>query len=402
MNFITFHIMLRIIEIDQTNVHYVSDFLMHDLPQTFRYFKTRNIDVVKNHVITTVLLDDDRAVGYAHIDYENKHWFGICILNEYQGKGFGNKMMNHIFNNEKIKKLEEVYLTVDLINEKAMKLYEKFNFFTIEKNKYRCTMKKVISELKQPNAYFVSHNGLGDNITNIGAVKFLLNFYEKIHFLCKENHSKNVKELFLNESESVVVVSFDGRNEFNEIKRILHNVSTDSDIFASGVHKKYIKNRIRHPRLLSYRQNDKNYTVEFKHIRDFYYDIGLDLSIYYEFFDIKSTEMSKRCYEEIKTYKIIFIHSKASNFEVNYDHVYEKYKNNNEYIIICANKNMYDQTHEFHIIAKKYVNLYVAWYIDIIKNSELFYMIDSCFSCILYPLVMTNRISKDKFNLHVR
>lgn len=253
-------------------------------------------------------------------------------------------------------------------------------------------------EPKLPTAHFVSHNGLGDNITNIGAVNFLLKFYEKIHFLCKDIHANNVKQLFAN--KPVIIEPFESGNEVHEIKRILNDVS--GDIFASGMHKHYIKSRITHPRLLSYKQNNKNYTVEFAHIHEFYHDIGLDLSIYYEFFDINSTEMSKRCYEDVKKYKIIFIHSKASNHEVNYSHVYEKYKNNKEYIIVCANKNMYDETHEFHALANKYVNLCVAWYIDIIKNAELFYMIDSCFSCILYPLVMTNQISKDKFNLHVR
>jgi len=251
---------------------------------------------------------------------------------------------------------------------------------------------------KLPTAYFVSHNGLGDNITNIGAVNFLLQYYETIHFLCKNIHEKNVECLF--ENKPVVIVPFNSNNEFNEIKRILNNVS--ADIFASGMHKQYIQNRITHPDLLSYKQNDKNYNIEFSHIRDFYYDIGLDLSIYYDLFEINSTDISKKYYEELKDYKIIFIHSKASNCEVKYDDVYEKYKNNNEYIMICANKNMYDRGHPFYELADKYVNIYIAWYIDIIKHAELLYMIDSCFSCIVYPLMITNRIPKDKVHLHLR
>jgi len=252
---------------------------------------------------------------------------------------------------------------------------------------------------KLPIAYFVSHNGLGDNITNIGAVNFLLNYYEKIYFLCKNIHEKNVQYLF--ENKPVVVVAFNAACEKKELSMRLNHIII-GDVFVSGIHKKYIKTRITHPSLLSYKQNDKNYTVQFSHIRKFYYDIGLDISIYYEFFDINSTEISKRYYDAVKNYKIIFIHSKASNYEVNYSHVYEKYKNNNEYIIICANKNMYEKSHNLHAVANNYVNIYVAWYIDIIKNAELFYMIDSCFSCILYPFVMTNRISMDKFNLFVR
>ena len=253
---------------------------------------------------------------------------------------------------------------------------------------------------KQPTAYFVSHNGLGDNITNIGAVNFLLQYYETIHFLCKDIYAKNVEYLF--SKKPVVVVLFDSHNEFSEIKRILGDVSKNADIFVSGTHKHYIQKRITHPQLLLYKQSDKNYTVEFDHIREFYYDIGLDLSIYYDYFDIESTETSEAYYHDLKELKIIFIHSKASNREVTYDDVYEKYKNNKEYIMICANKNMYEIGHQYYEIAAKYVNIYVALYIDIIKQAEFLYMVDSCFSCIVYPMTKTNRIDNNKFNLYIR
>ena len=253
---------------------------------------------------------------------------------------------------------------------------------------------------KLSTAYFVSHNGLGDNITNISAVNYLLQYYETIHFLCKDIHTKNVEYLF--SKKPVIVVPFNSNNEFNEIKRILSNVSDESDIFASGCHKKYIQKRITHPDLLSYKQDDKNYAVDFSHIRAFYYDNGLDLSVYYDYFDIESTETSINYYNQIKKYKIIFIHSKASNHEVSYEHIYNNYKDNKDYIIICANKNMYEKEHELYEIAEKYVNIMIALYIDIIKNAELLYMIDSCFSCIVYPLIKTNRIDKEKFHLYVR
>ena len=41
---------------------------------------------------------------------------------------------------------------------------------------------------KQKSAYFLSHNGLGDNITSIGSIIFLLQYYETIYFLCKNNY----------------------------------------------------------------------------------------------------------------------------------------------------------------------------------------------------------------------
>jgi hypothetical protein len=248
---------------------------------------------------------------------------------------------------------------------------------------------------KLEKAYFVSHNGLGDNITNSGAVNFLLQYYETIHFLCKDTYLKNVEYLFAD--SAVIPVPFDSNNEFSHIKHILNNVT--DDIFVSGCHKEYVQKRITHPALLTYKQDDQNYTIDYHHIRTFYYDIGLDISIYYNYFNIKSTDVSKKYYEPIKDYKIIFIHSKSSRGEVNYNNVYETYKDNTDYIMICTNKNMYNKEHAFYEIADKYVNLYVTLYIDIINNAELFFMVDSCFCCIVYPLMMMNRISKD--NVHV-
>ena len=254
---------------------------------------------------------------------------------------------------------------------------------------------------KLEKAYFVSHNGLGDNITNIGAVRFLLNYYETVYFLCKDIYQKNVEQLFTN--MPVVVVPFYSKDEFYSITKILQGVGVGGgDIFPSGCHQGYIKKRITHPDLLNYKQNDKHYTIEFSHIRNFYYDIGLDLSIYYEYFDIISSDMSKKYYDEIKEYKIIFVHSKSSNREVNYDHVYETYKDNKEYLIVCANKNMYKKDDPHYAIADKYVNLYVAWYIDIIKHADLFYLVDSCFSCIALPFIQTNKIKKERVHLHIR
>jgi hypothetical protein len=87
------------------------------------------------------------------------------------------------------------------------------------------------------------------------------------------------------------------------------------------------------------------------------------------------------------------------NCNLCYNNVYETYKDNTDYIMICTNKNMYNKEHAFYEIADKYVNLYVTLYIDIINNAELFFLVDSCFCCIVYPLMMMNRIPKD--NVHV-
>jgi len=252
--------------------------------------------------------------------------------------------------------------------------------------------------MKLKNAYFLSHNGLGDNITNIGAINFLLQYYENIYFLCKDIYNENVKLLFYN--RSVITIPFNSNNELNECKQIIKNISQENDIFISGrVHKNYTKSRITHPELIKYIQGDKGYDIKYQHIRNFYYDIGLDLSIYYNYFNIESSDLSIYYYSQIKKYKIIFTHTKASNREINIDDIINKYKQDEEYIIICANKNVYEKTNEKYHLCEKYVNIYVAHYIDIIKNAHIIHVIDSCFSCIVLPLLKTNQINTTDCNI---
>lgn len=135
--------MLHIIEIDETNHHYITTFLSNSIPSTFRYFKSRSIDIIKNHILTIVLLNKEQIpIGYAHIDHEDKFWLGICILETYHGMGLGSKMLEYIFNHEKIKPLTEIFLTVDSINTKAINLYKKFDFDIVEQRDNIYVMKK--------------------------------------------------------------------------------------------------------------------------------------------------------------------------------------------------------------------------------------------------------------------
>ena len=135
--------MNNIIEITENNNYLLNEFLNNNMHVTFKYFNKRSINVISNYLITLILIDDNLPVGYAHIDYDdNKYWFGICILENYQGKGYGKKIMEYIFNHEKIKNIDNIYLTVDKINYIAINLYKKYNFYIIEENDSYFMMRK--------------------------------------------------------------------------------------------------------------------------------------------------------------------------------------------------------------------------------------------------------------------
>jgi hypothetical protein len=80
---------------------------------TFRYFKNRNFDSIKNHILTLLLYQNNDIIGYGHLDKEdNITWLGIMLGDKYVGNGLGGIIMDisptalvevTIFSNEKEK-----------------------------------------------------------------------------------------------------------------------------------------------------------------------------------------------------------------------------------------------------------------------------------------------------------
>jgi len=252
------------------------------------------------------------------------------------------------------------------------------------------------------NAYFLSNTGLGDNITNSSAVNFLLKYYDNIYFLCKDIYEDNVKLIFLN--KPVIIVPFYHNNEFNECERIISNNNTD-DLLISGVHKNYLNSRITHPELLKYEKNNK-YSLYCSYVYDFYNDIGLDTKIYVEQFNLESNELSREYYNNIKNYNIVFLHTQGSTQRIYLNDIIDLYKNEEDYIIICPNENVYEYDNPKYNIANKYVyyisNLKIVHYIDVIKNSKITHVIDSCFGCIFYPLILSKQINPEEYKMYNR
>lgn len=239
------------------------------------------------------------------------------------------------------------------------------------------------------NAYLLSHNGLENNITMVGAINFLLKYYDNVYFFCKDTDKENIAAFFLN--KPVTILTFPQAREFVEPHYAIKKAATNptNDIFVCGFAHKHIAQhrRVHNPKILEYIPNDKNYTMkpEWQHITKFYRDARLDLSIYYEYFDIPSPSTD----QYIQQYQtIIFVDTKSSKgIEL------DQHLNNDDTIIICANKNMYAETHPKYEAANRYVNQAITSYTDVIKNAaEIHIVADSCFSSIVYPLQHTNRL----------
>jgi hypothetical protein len=257
----------------------------------------------------------------------------------------------------------------------------------------------MTEETSLKDAYFLSHNGLGDNITNIGAVLFLLNYYNKIYFLCKDCYEQNVKLLF--ENKAVITIPINSGREFDHCIEIINSVDKEkNDIFISGMHKGHNYKHITCKSLLNYNRNNK-YSLNYDFIREFYEDNMMDTSIYVDYFDIKTNE-STLLYKNIGERKIVFMHTQASNKTIDISNIVDFFINRHNYIIICPNKNVYDKTHANYELAEKYIMLRVADYIDIIKNAEEIHVVNSCFSCMVYPLQLANKLSASNCIIYER
>ena len=119
---------------------------MGNSQKTFRYFDKRNISCLKNHFLTQVLYDYDLAeypIGYAHIEKDDVFWFGICISEKFVGMGYGKTLMRNILRGYDANFTLPLYLSVDSINSKAIKLYENEGFSITEKKETFCYMKRV-------------------------------------------------------------------------------------------------------------------------------------------------------------------------------------------------------------------------------------------------------------------
>lgn len=109
--------------------------------EKFRYFKKRNFDVIKNHIKTILLINENKTIGYGHLDSENDNiWLGIIVCDECKGLGYGSLIMDKLIDNFN----KDIILSVDKDNISAMNLYIKKGFYFLsEHENYYKMIKKI-------------------------------------------------------------------------------------------------------------------------------------------------------------------------------------------------------------------------------------------------------------------
>jgi GNAT superfamily N-acetyltransferase len=138
---------MDILQIHLDNVAPYEDFLRSTTTSTFRYFQSRTMDCLSNHAYTILGMIDGQPMAYGHIDFENKFWLGVCVKEEFQGKGYGKQIVQNLLAfAQGYLPIQTLHLSVDDTNEKAIALYKKFGFLIEHHNDSIYFMKKVIKQ----------------------------------------------------------------------------------------------------------------------------------------------------------------------------------------------------------------------------------------------------------------
>lgn len=129
---------MKIVKIDEAAIGLLRKFisLIGASGSSFRYFHTRPAEIISNHVVTLLGLDDaGTPVCYGHLDREDDTvWLGICVAEGHTGQGLGGKMMTALLDAGDRAGIREIKLSVDNNNLSGIHLYEKNGFRLISRN----------------------------------------------------------------------------------------------------------------------------------------------------------------------------------------------------------------------------------------------------------------------------
>lgn len=251
------------------------------------------------------------------------------------------------------------------------------------------------------NAYFLTHNGLGDNILVNGALNYLSLYYDKVYFLCKDINLHHINHLYYN--TNIIPIPFDANNEFRDCHSIINERYESNDIYISGVHKSYLKTSI--SKAIEIHTNCKSCFIpsHFMFGIDFYKDINLNPCYMIEYFKINISDEIKQLYLDISKYKLVFFHTESSETTINVDAIIDKFIHYNDYLIICADKNVYPLNSDKYNVAKMYVKLpTIIHYAQILIESKELHMVDSSISCLALCLKLSNKLKYVNFQIYNR
>ncbi len=130
---------MMIIAVTAETLYLLQNFIsnMGDSSNSFRYFIKRDITVIHQHLTTLLAVEKNTPIAYGHLEAEEGVvWLGICVRQEYKGKGYGKQMMEALIEQAKLENINKISLTVDKTNAGAISLYEQCGFKKINEKEH--------------------------------------------------------------------------------------------------------------------------------------------------------------------------------------------------------------------------------------------------------------------------
>lgn len=238
------------------------------------------------------------------------------------------------------------------------------------KNKINSLANSNLREQKGYNlrkAYIVTHQGLGDNITAIGMVRYLSTCYDQVIVPCKRKNYDNLK-LFYEDDPTIVLEPFD--DEFSTLnKQKLDDKKKTMNLYVCGCHNGFTN------------FNELPFC--------FYSNVNIDHQFFWNYFYVP---IYKYCelHNEVKNLEYVFVHNFGSQGKV-FDDKYVTDKlglDKNNILFVNPNENMYTIGHKFYEIANKFVGKLLIHYANVIINAKYVILTDSSFFCMALNLDM--------------
>lgn len=223
-------------------------------------------------------------------------------------------------------------------------------------------------------AFVMSHFGLGDSITIIGAVRYLCSIYKKVNLICREKYITNVK-LFYTDLNNINIIPIRRPNfihpNYGASLDTFKKYTKNMDLYLGG---NMVLNKIREP----YNNLPLN----------FYKDMNLNTELFWSHYKIPTNHFGEKLYNELKDNSYIFIHKEILNKQLfNIKNVCTKFNiNPDEIIIIDSSENYYNKEHKFYDIAQQFIFKPLVYYIQTIINAKMVIVTDSCFFCLAINL----------------
>lgn len=138
---------MNFVKIDETNLSLLDDFISNlgSSSLTFRYFNSRSVSVIKNHIVTLLLVNEDgKSVGYGHLDRENDVvWLGTAIVESHVGMGLGSLVIKRLCEIAVRNNVKELKVSIDKSNYTSINMCKKQLFEISNENENTIFMKRI-------------------------------------------------------------------------------------------------------------------------------------------------------------------------------------------------------------------------------------------------------------------